>query len=192
VSQFVRAEADGDRLSDGEILGSCVTLLLGGHETTTNLIGNGLMALLRNPDQMTRLRRHTELIPTAVEEFLRFDAPVQRVWRLLSSDADVRGRRLRRGDAVFLMTGAANRDPSHFPSPDNLDISRIPNRHLTFGHGIHFCLGAALARLEATIAFTSLLRRFTRIELAEASPEYHQNVAFRGLKSLPVYVSSTG
>jgi cytochrome P450 len=192
LSGFVCAEEQGDVLGDSEILGSCVTLLLGGHETTTNLIGNGLLALLRTPDQLARLRRDPDLMPTAVEELLRFDSPVQRVWRLLAAAADLGGRRLERGEAVFLMAGSANRDPAQFADPDTLDLSRKPNRHLTFGHGIHFCLGAPLARLEASIAFTSLLRRFPQIELATKRVDYHPNIAFRGLKSLPVVVSAAG
>jgi cytochrome P450 len=192
LSGLVRAEEQGDVLGDNEILGSCVTLLLGGHETTTNLIGNGLLALLRTPDQLARLRRDPDLMPTAVEELLRFDAPVQRVWRLLAAAVDLGGRRLERGEAVFLMAGSANRDSAQFADPDTLDLSRKPNRHLTFGHGIHFCLGAPLARLEASIAFTSLLRRFPQIELATKRVDYHPNIAFRGLKSLPVVVSAAG
>ncbi|MEA2595276.1 MAG: hypothetical protein QOF01_1745, partial [Thermomicrobiales bacterium] len=163
-----------------------------GHETTTNLIGNGLLALLRHPDQLARLYRDPELIPTAVDEFLRFDAPVQRVWRLLGEDVEVGDRRLARGESAYLMVGAANRDPAQFPNPDELDVGRRPNRHLTFGHGIHFCLGAPLARLEASIAFASLLRRFPCIELAAPSADYHPNIAFRGLRSLPVVVSTAG
>jgi cytochrome P450 len=192
LSRFVAAEDQGEVLSDGEVLGSCVTILLGGHETTTNLIGNGLLALLRHPAQLDRLSRDPALIPTAVEEFLRFDSPVQRIWRLLGQDVEIGGRQLAQGESVYLMVGAANRDPAHFPEPNTLDVGRRPNRHLTFGHGIHFCLGAPLARLEASIAFTSLLQRFRRIELATLSPEYHPNIAFRGLRSLPVVLSTTG
>ena len=192
LSGFVRAEERGDVLGDQEILGSCVTLLLGGHETTTNLLGNGLLALLRAPDQLARLRREPDLMPTAVEELLRFDAPVQRVWRLLADDVEVGGKRLARGEPVYLMTGAANRDPDQFTDPDQIDLGRRPNRHLAFGHGIHFCLGAPLARLEAAFAFTSLLRRFPRIELAAERVDYHPNIAFRGLMSLPVVFSDAG
>ena len=160
LSGFLAAAERGDVLSEHEIIGSCVTLLLGGHETTTNLIGNGLLALLRNPDQLARLRRNPDLMPTAVEEFLRFDSPVQRIWRLLTADVEVGGQRLSKGDSVYLMIGAANRDPAQFTEPDVLDIGRQPNRHLAFGHGIHFCLGTALGRLEASLAFNSLMRRF--------------------------------
>jgi cytochrome P450 len=192
LSRFVAAEERGDVLSDGEVLGSCVTLLLGGHETTTNLIGNGLLALLRNPDQLERLYRDPALIPTAVEEFLRFDAPVQRIWRLVATDIEFAGQRLMRGESVYLMVGAANRDQAQFADPDRLDVGRRPNRHLTFGHGVHFCLGASLARLEASIAFGRLLRRFPRITAAPAGIAYYPNIAFRGLTSLPVVVSSAG
>ena len=192
LSGFLAAAERGDVLSEHEIIGSCVTLLLGGHETTTNLIGNGLLALLRNPDQLARLRRNPDLMPTAVEEFLRFDSPVQRIWRLLTADVEVGGQRLSKGDSVYLMIGAANRDPAQFTEPDVLDIGRQPNRHLAFGHGIHFCLGTALGRLEASLAFNSLMRRFSRIELATEQLDFHPNIAFRGLTSLPVVLSSAG
>jgi cytochrome P450 len=189
LSGLVAAEERGDVLSEGEMVGSCVTILLGGHETTTNLIGNGLLTLLRHPGERERLRRDPALMPVAVEEFLRYDAPVQRLWRVLKEDVELGGRRLRAGEAVFLMVGAANRDPVHFAEPDRLDVGRRPNRHLTFGHGIHFCPGASLARLEAEIAFAALLRRFPAVRLADGELEYHPNVAFRGLVSLTVVLT---
>ena len=179
-------------LGDSEILGSCVTLLLGGHETTTNLIGNGLLALLRAPDQLARLRRDPDLIPTAVEEFLRFDAPVQRVWRLLAADVEVGGQRLGRGEAVYLMVGAANRDPAQFADPDTLDSAGGRTGTSPSATASIFASAPRLARLEASIAFTSLLRRFPRIELAAERVDYHPNIAFRGLTSLPVVVSTAG
>ena len=192
LTGFILAEQRGDALSENEILGSCVTLLLGGHETTTNLIGNGLLALLRNPDQLSRLRHDPDLMPTAVEELLRFDPPVQRIWRLLACDVTIGGERLTSGESVFLMIGAANRDPAQFPEPDMLDVGRQPNRHLSFGHGIHFCLGATLARLEASRALAALLRRFPQIERATDTVDFYPNIAFRGLASLPVVLSSAG
>ena len=192
LSRFVAAEDRGEVLGDGEVLGSCVTILLGGHEATTNLIGNGVLALLRHPVQLQRLRDDPSLIRASVEEFLRYDAPVQRVWRLVKDDVEVGGRRLAAGESVCLMTGAANRDPTQFPDPDGLDVVRRPNRHLTFGQGARFCLGAPLARLEASIVFGSLLRRFPRIALATERLERHANVAFRGLTSLPVVLSAAG
>ncbi|MBX3070681.1 MAG: cytochrome P450 [Thermomicrobiales bacterium] len=190
LGRFASADAEGDRLTENEMIGSCVTLLLGGHETTTNLLGNGLLALLRNPEQLERLRAEPELIPGAIDELLRFDSPVQRIWRIVAEDTVIEDQTLRTGDAVFLMTGAANRDDQQFSEPGQLDVTRNPNRHLTFGHGIHFCLGSVLARLEARIAFTTLFQRFPRIELHPGPVAYHPNVAFRGLTSLPIVVST--
>ena len=186
LSRFAVAEAAGDRLTENEMIGSCVTLLLGGHETTTRLLGNGLLALLRNPEQLERLRIDASLIPGAIEEFLRYDSPVQRIWRIVAEDTVIEDQPLRTGDAVFLMISAANRDERQFHEPDRLDIARSPNRHLSFGHGIHFCLGSALARLEARIAFSTLFDRFSSVELYPAPVTFHPNVAFRGLMSLPV------
>jgi cytochrome P450 len=191
LSRFSAANAEGDTLTENEMIGSCVTLLMGGHETTRNLLGNGLLAFIRHPDQVASLRQSPELMPAAVEELLRLDAPVQRIWRIVKQERSVAGQLLREGDSVFLMVGAANRDSSQFPDPDKCILSRTPNRHLTFGHGVHFCLGAALARREAQIAFTSLLQRFERLELRQ-EPEYLPNIAFRGLASLPVEVFATG
>jgi cytochrome P450 len=190
LSRFAGSNAEGDTPTENEMIGSCVTLLMGGHETTRNLLGNGLLALLRHPEQEEALRTNPALMSAAVEEFLRFDAPVQRIWRVAKKDLSAGGHLLREGDSVFLMVGAANRDCSQFANPDECILRRAPNRHLTFGHGIHFCLGAALARLEAQIAFTSLLQRFERYELIQ-EPEYLPNVAFRGLASLPVKFFAT-
>lgn len=167
------------------------TVLLGGHETTRNLLGNGLLALLKNPEQMEVLRNNPTLTTSAVEEFLRYDAPVQRVWRIVKQDTHVNGRQLRAGDSMFLMVGAANRDESRFAKPDQLLVSRQQNRHLTFGLGIHFCLGSALARLEARIAFSSLFKRFGRVTLTQNGVVFHPNIAFRGLISLPIVCSNT-
>jgi cytochrome P450 len=191
LSRFAVAGDLNDVLSENEAVGSCVTLLMGGHETTANLLGNGLLALLRHPDQLALLRENPALIPDAIEEMLRLDAPVQRIWRTVRHDIIINGQLLRAGDSVFLMTGAANRDESHFDDAEQLDIRRKPNRHLTFGLGIHFCLGAALARLEARVAFSTLFERFGHITLAQDSINYHPNIAFRGLVSLPVVLSTT-
>jgi cytochrome P450 len=192
LGRFAEARHQGDRLSENEMIGSCVTLLLGGHETTRNLLGNGLLALLKNPEQMEVLRNNPTLTTSAVEEFLRYDAPVQRVWRIVKQDTHVNGRQLRAGDSMFLMVGAANRDESRFAKPDQLLVSRQQNRHLTFGLGIHFCLGSALARLEARIAFSSLFKRFGRVTLTQNGVVFHPNIAFRGLISLPIVCSNTG
>jgi cytochrome P450 len=186
LSRMVAAEADGDKLSSAELLTTCVTLLTAGHETTTNLIGNGLLALLRHPDQLRRLRDDPSLMPTAVEEMLRFESPLQRNPRRIAEDLELGGRTLRRGDFVLQVLGAANRDPARFPDPHRFDIARQPNRHLAFGHGIHFCLGAPLARIEAPIALGTLLRRFPDLRLAADHAEWQPHGLLRAQKRLPV------
>ena len=145
----------------------CVFLLVAGHETTMSLIANGLLALLQHPDQMQRLRDAPQLIPTAVEEFLRYDSSLQHQVRTAREDLQIGGVPIRRGQRVVLMVGAANRDPDQFADPDRLDISRTPNQHLSFGLGVHYCLGAPLARLEAQIAFDVILRRMAAIRLSD-------------------------
>lgn len=186
ISALLAAEERGETLTEKELLGTCVTLLLGGHETTTNLIGNGVLALLRHPEQWQRLD-DPALLPSAVEELLRYDAPVQRAWRVVAEDTELAGQPLRRGELVFAMLGAANRDPAQFAEPDRLDVGRTAARQLGLGYGIHFCLGAPVARLEAAIALDSLRRRWPGLRLAPgAEPEWKANMAFRGLKSLPV------
>jgi len=176
---------DGDELTDDEVVSTCIVLLFAGHETTANLLGNGLLALLRHPDQLALLRARTELTASAVEELLRFDSPVQRNRRLATVDVTLHGETIRAGDAVMVFMGSANRDPSVFRDPDVLDLDRSPNHHLAFGHGIHFCVGAALSRLEAPIAFRALLDRYPRLQLDEdVEPVWRHNITFRGLDSL--------
>ena len=182
ISGLLAAEERGQVLNEGELLGTCVTLLLGGHETTTNLIGNGMLALLEHRDQWQRLD-DPALLPAAVEELLRFDAPVQRAWRVLTEDVELDGRHLARGQHVYAMLGAANRDPEQFVEPDRLDVGRQGPRQLTFGYGPHYCLGAPLARLEAAIAIQALRRRWPALRQAsDDQPEFKANMAFRGLK----------
>jgi cytochrome P450 len=180
------AEEQGDRLSEDELVANANLLLVAGHETTTHLIGNGLLALLRHPDQMKRLRDDPGLVPAAVEEFLRHDGPVQFTHRLAREDVPLGGKTIRRGQFVFLFLAAANRDPAHFPDPDRLDVTRPVHKHLAFGLGHHFCLGAPLARLEAQIAFATILRRFPELRLASDELRYQDNFNLRGLQSLPV------
>jgi cytochrome P450 len=186
LSALARAEEAGDRLSEGELYANATLLLVAGNETTTNLIGNGVLALLRNPDQLARLRASPALVASAVEELLRYDSPVQFTTRLLKEDIAMGGKTLRTGQLVLLLIGAANRDPSQFADPDRLDITRTDNKHLAFGLGSHFCLGAQLARLEARVVLESLLRRMPGLRLEGDMPAYRSHFNLRGLKSLPV------
>ena len=186
ISALVAAEERGDMLNETELVATCITLLTAGHETTTGLIGNGLLALLRHPDQLRKLRENPALIGTAVEEFLRFDTSFLRAWRLTAEDVEIGGQPIPEGQTLSLMLGAANRDPAQFEEPDRLDITREPNLHTSFGWGIHFCAGAPLARREAEIAFTTLLRRFPNLKLDEEGVEWQQNNTFHNLKRLPV------
>jgi cytochrome P450 len=186
LSSLIAAEEAGDKLSEDELLATCILLLVAGHETTVNLIGNGSLALLRHPDQMRRLREDPGLIVTAVEELLRFDGPVQRTARIPSEDVTIGGKTIGKGEMVMPFIGAADRDPAQFPDPDRLDIGRQDNRHIAFGWGIHFCIGAPLARIEGQIAINTLLKRMPKLALATAEPEHRQSLTLRGLTSLPV------
>src|SRR5258705_6281652 len=159
LSSLIAAEEQGDRLTEGELLATCVLLFIGGHETTVTLSGNGLLALLRHRGELARLRAEPGLIGSAVEELLRFDSPVQRTARITNADVVVGGKTLPAGAFVVTAIGAANRDPRQFPEPDRLDIGRTENRHIAFGFGIHFCLGAPLARVEGPLALGAPLRR---------------------------------
>jgi cytochrome P450 len=186
VGALIAAEELGDRLSGEELTANLLLLLVAGHETTANLIGNGVLALLRHPDQMDLLRREPELIESAVEELLRFESPVQQIGRVAREDLELAGQPIPAGQGVLICLGAANRDPAQFADPDRLDLRRAENRHLAFGHGVHFCLGAALARLEGQIAIGTVVRRYPELRLAEAPPRWRKSFALRGLSSLPV------
>lgn len=186
LGRLARPARDEDSLTDDELVATCVTLLFAGHETTANLIGNGLLALVRHPDQLRILGERPDLAEGAIEELLRFDSPVQRNRRRATRDIELAGRRIAPGDRVLAFLGAANRDPQVFPDPDRLDIERPPGRHLAFGHGIHYCVGAALSRLEAPLALAALLRRYPRLSLAPAGVRWKPNIAFRGLEELRV------
>jgi pimeloyl-[acyl-carrier protein] synthase len=181
-----QAEHEGDRLSEEELFASANLFLVAGHETTTNLIGNGMLALLTHPDQLQRLESDPSLIPGAVEEFLRHDSPVQFTNRIALEDVALGDKTIRRGQLVFLFLAAANRDPAHFPDPDRLDVTRAVHKHVAFGLGHHFCLGAPLARLEAQLAFATILRRLPRLRLATDKRVYRDNFNLRGLQSLRV------
>jgi cytochrome P450 len=184
MSLMLRAEHDGDRLSHDEVVANCVLLLFAGHETTTNLLGNGLFHLLRDAEQTRLLRAHPELTGRAVEEFLRYDGPVPATIKVAAADLDWHGKQIRRGDMVLPFISSANRDPRQFADPDRLDVRRTPNRHLAFAYGIHFCLGAPLARLEAEITFESLLRRFPDLALCSNEGRWKPMIFLRGLESL--------
>jgi cytochrome P450 len=186
LSALIAAEEAGDKLSEQELLATCILLLVAGHETTVNLLGNGTLALLRHPDQLSLLRENPGMIAGAVEELLRYDGPVQRTARVPGVDAIVAGHKIAAGEMVMPFIGAADRDPAQFPDPDRLDLARADNRHVAFGMGIHFCLGAPLARLEGQIAIDTLVHRFPKLALATDRPQYRQSLTLRGLTSLPV------
>ena len=186
VSSLIAAEEEGRILDDQELRSTCVMLLFAGHETTTHLIGNGLYVLLRHPDQRDRLIESPNLGPGAVDELLRYESPVQWQSRVALEDVGVSSQTIPKNDRVFLMLGAANRDPAQFPDPDRLDIARHNNRHLAFGLGPHYCAGAALGRLEGLIAIQSTLTRFPRLRLMDPTPEWFENSVLCGLKRIPL------
>ncbi|MDE0172073.1 MAG: cytochrome P450 [Defluviicoccus sp.] len=187
LSKLIGPDEAGEALSELELLHNCIFLLNAGHETTTNLIGNGVEALIRFPDQMRRLRDDPSLIGTAVEEFLRYESSNQIGNRRLRVDAALGGEMLAAGTYIHMSIGAANRDPAEFPDPDRLDIARTPNRHLAFGAGVHACAGMSLARMEGKVAVGKLVARFRNIELA-GTPERGGRARFRGFNSLPLSV----
>jgi cytochrome P450 len=184
ISQLVAVHESGDRLSLGELVSMCALLLAAGHETTVSLIANGVLTLAAHPMDWTRLRMESARIPLTVEEVLRYEPPLQLTDRVAVEDVTVGGHHMQRGQRVIAAIGAANRDPSVFPDPDRLDLTREPNAHLAFGHGIHFCLGAPLARMEAQLAFSALLRRFSKVEAGQ--PTRGTTPMFRTIRSLPV------
>ena len=177
---------DGDRLTDEEIIANVIVTMVGGLETTTNLIGNGMLTLLRNPQEMHRLRSEPEIMPAAVEELLRYESPSQQTARIARADVELGGKQIRKGQAVIAVMAAGNRDPERFPDPDRLDFDRPDNRHLAFGWAAHFCFGAPLARLEAEIAFRSLLHRVPDPALVDTPLRWRENLGLRGLTALPL------
>ena len=191
LSRLIQAEDEGEQLTGPELVSTCVLLLIAGHETTSGLIGNGTLALLRNRGEMERLAADPTLLRSAVEELLRYDSPVQLTGRLVLEDMEIDGRKIRKGEDVVAVGGAANHDPEQFPDPDRLDVGRSENRHVAFGGGIHFCLGAHLARLEGRIAIGELVRRFPDMDLAEGEVRWRDTITLRGLSSLPVKLGDT-
>jgi len=188
LTRLIQGERDGERLGEAELYHQCIFLLNAGHETTTNLIGNGLWALLNHPSQLERLRENPGLVPSAVEEMLRYDGPIQLNNRRLVAAMDIGGRTFPEGTLITIGIGAANRDPAQFPDPHAFEVGRKPNRHVAFGHGDHVCVGMNVARMEGRIAFARLLRRFSRLE-PDGAPERDQRVRFRGLRKLPLQVA---
>jgi cytochrome P450 len=189
LTSLLGAETDGKLLSEGELLAMCALILFGGHETTTNLIANGLHTLLAHPSELARLRVRLEATTEAVEEIFRYESPIHRISRVASVDLEIGGVQIRAAERVFLVVAAAHRDPTVFPEPDRFDVfrsEREEGRHLGLGLGSHFCVGAALGRMEAELALSTLLRRATKLELVRPRPLWHDNLAIRSLKSLPV------
>jgi pimeloyl-[acyl-carrier protein] synthase len=187
VQAMMTAEIEGVRLTEEEVIANLIVTLVGGQETTTNLIGNGVLTLLRHPAELDRMRADSSLIPSAVEELLRYESPSQHTARLAPADVELGGKRIQKRQAVIAVMGAGNRDPERFPEPDLLDIARKNNQHLAFGWAAHFCFGAALARLEGQIAFDTILRRLPQLRLNTQGPlVWRHNLGLRGLTSLPV------
>jgi hypothetical protein len=188
VSAMMSAEVDGAKLTDDEIIANLIVTMVGGQETTTNLIGNGMLTLLRNPESLQRLRADASLIPSGVEELLRYESPSQHTARLAPADVELGGKKIRKRQAVIAVMGAANRDPERFPDPDRLDIERKDNRHVAFGWAAHFCFGAHLARIEGQIAVSTLLRRLPNLALDNKTPlRWRDNLGLRGLTALPLH-----
>jgi cytochrome P450 len=191
IHALLTAEIDGDRLTEDEVVANCIITMVGGQETTTNLIGNGVLSLLRHPDQLAWVRETPALIASAVEELLRYESPTQHTARVAPDDVELGGTPIRKRQGVIAVMGAANRDPERFADPDRLDLGRPDNRHLAFGWGAHFCFGAPLARIEGQLAFAALLRRFPDLALVPDAPlVWRPNLALRGLETLHVSFGS--
>jgi pimeloyl-[acyl-carrier protein] synthase len=193
IHAFLTAEIDGDRFSDEEVIANTIITMVGGQETTTNLIGNGILTLMRNPGELEQLRRDTSLIPSAIEEMLRYEPPSQHTARLAPKDLELGGKQIRKRQAVIAVMAAANRDPERFHDPDRFDIRRKDNRHLSFGWAAHFCFGAALARIEGHVALETMLRRLSYWSLEPIPQVWRTNLGLRGLTALPLsFTASAG
>jgi cytochrome P450 len=186
VNSLLTAEVNGDRFTEDEVIANTIIVMAGGQETTTNLIATGLLTLLRHADQMQRLKSDPNLLPSAVEELLRFEPPVLQTARLAPADTELGDKKIRKREAVIAVMAAANRDPDRFSDPNRLDLGRQDNRHLAFGWAAHFCFGAALARIEGQIAFATLLRRLPELALTPGPLTWRNNQGLRGLEALPV------
>jgi len=186
ISSLIGAEVDGDRLTDAEIIATAIVTMVGGQETTTNLIGNGVLTLLRNPAALDRLRNDRSLVPSAVEEMLRYESPSQHTGRVAPADRELGGKLIRKRQAVMAVMAAANRDPERFPDPDRFDVGRQDNRHLAFGYAAHFCFGAALGRIEGQETFDAILRRMPDLRLDQGPVVWRNNLGLRGVTSLRV------
>jgi pimeloyl-[acyl-carrier protein] synthase len=186
ISVMVHAEIDGHRLTDDVIIANCILLMVGAQETTPNLIGNGMLSLLRNPGELKRLQSELSLLPSAIEEMLRYEAPSQHTTRIPQQDVRLGDKDISSGQSIIAVLGAANRDPERFPDPDRFDIARKDNKHLAFGAGPHYCFGAPLGRLEASIAFSILLARISDFRLAPDRFAWRDNLGLRGLNNLPI------
>jgi hypothetical protein len=185
VNSLKNAEIQGDRLTEEEVIANCIITMVGGQETTTNLLGNGVLALLRNPAELEKLRANPALVPSAVEELLRFESPTQYTARIAAQDTELGGKQIQKKQAVFAVLGAGNRDPERFADPDRLDLARQDNKHLAFGWGAHFCFGAPLARMEAQMAFEELLH-LENWALEPGPLTWRTNLALRGMTALPI------
>ncbi len=186
IGDLLNAENEGDSLTEEEVVANSIMLMTGGQETTTNLIGNGILTLLCNPGEFEKIQMNPSLIPSSIEELLRFESPIQYTSRLTPKDVQIGGQTIRQRQAVIVVMGAANRDPERFTDPDRLDICRQDNRHLAFAWGAHFCFGAPLARLEGQIVFETILRRMPNLKLEPGPIRWRENLGFRGLTTLPV------
>jgi cytochrome P450 len=184
VNSLMHAEVDGSRLTEEEVIANLIVTMVGGQETTTNLIGNGLVSLLKNPDQLELLKRDASILPSAIEELLRYESPSQHTARVAPEDMMMGGKKILKRQAVIAVFAAANRDPQRFPNPDKLDLRRSDNRHVAFAWGSHYCFGAPLARMEGIIAFETMLRRLPNIQLVPQELVWRENLGLRGLKSL--------
>ena len=186
IGSLMAAEVNGGRLSDEEVIASTIVTMVGGQETTTNLIGNGLLTLLERPESLAQLRDDPSIIASAVEELLRYESPSQHTARIAKDDIMLGGKSIKKGAAVMAVMAAANRDPNRFPDPDRLDLMRTDNRHVAFGWASHYCFGAPLARMEGAVAFNAMLRRLKNLRLVEEKPEWRGNTGLRGLTALKV------